>query len=102
MSTTGECIVVDPTGGTTQRAKSGGSFAKRPQQLDGSVIAVISSGSPRSGPEVLDAFCRELEQQYGVARFIRVTKATTSSHLSKEEFDKLASEAKAAVIGIGV
>ncbi len=94
-------IIVEPTGRTIERAeKANKKMASRLPQLAGEVVFVISGGSASSPPEILDPFCAELSERYGVAKVLRIDKKTTAN-MTKAELDQVAgSGARAALIGV--
>jgi hypothetical protein len=52
--------------------------AQRLASLDGATIAIVSNGKKGTKP-FFDAFERELSDQYGVARVVRLTKSNYSA-----------------------
>jgi hypothetical protein len=101
MDKHGPVIIVEPTGRVIEKVeKQDKTMAARLPTLKGQVILVISGGSSTSPPEVLDPFCEELAERYGVARILRVAKKTTAIMTKAEIEEAAGSGARAALIGV--
>ena len=89
--------IFDPT---VQPEGEGFSWAPRPEDLHGRVVALLDNGKPNAD-RLLEHVVALLARERAVGRVIRVKKPSAYRPASPEMIDQVAKEADLVVVGIG-
>ena len=95
----GGILALDPTSGPLERKERRGPAA-RPETLNGVVVGLVSNGLGRSDL-FMQTLYDELKHLAEPAGTVKVTKLTVSNAPTKEDWQRLTSQATVAITGMG-